>query len=159
MIEKENKLINDVILALLFNDKNLSKGEIIIDGFLDVFFDDIERPYLDNHAFILYDTEVVGADYIRLITKLKTIDNLYTEYSIRISGNYYKIFCFTLNPKYKKEFALLKEGKLTQIKEPTKSEILQYNSDNVKDVMNLLSEDINPVSKVLPEQDYVPQME
>ena len=56
MIEKENSLINDVILALLFNDKDLSKEEIIIDGFLDVFFDDIERPYLDNNAFILYDT-------------------------------------------------------------------------------------------------------
>lgn len=159
MIEKENSFIDDVILALLFNDKDLSKGEIKINGFLDVFFDDIERPYLDNHVFIMYDTNKVDGDYVRLLSKIENMPNYYSSYNIMISGVWYKVFCFTLNPKYKKEFDLLKKGKLTSIKSLTKSTILEYNFDEIADLSIFMSEDIPELEKIIPEQDFIPEME
>ena len=153
------KYVNDIILALLFSDKDLEKKDIFIKGFISVYFDDIERPYLDNHVFIMYDTNEVDGDYVRLLSKIENMPNYYSSYNIMISGVWYKVFCFTLNPKHKKEFDLLKKGKLTRIKSLTKSIILEYNFDEISDLSMFMSEDIPELKKIIPEQDFIPEME
>ncbi len=151
--------VNDIILALLFNDKGLAKKDIFIKGFMNIFFTDIERPYLDNHVFILYNTDLVDADYVRLLTKFENATNFYTSYSIKISGVWYKVFCFTAPPAYKKEIDLLKKGRLTDIKDPTKGMILQYNFDEIRELSTFMSNNIDELVKIIPEQNYIPEME
>ena len=151
--------VNDIILALLFNDKDLTKKDIFIKGFMNIFFTDIERPYLDNHVFIMYDTNEVDGDYVRLLSKIENMPNYYSSYNIMISGVWYKVFCFTVPPAYKKELDLLKKGRLTDIKDPTKGMILQYNFDEIRELSAFMSNNIDELVKIIPEQNYIPEME
>ena len=151
-------MINDIVLALLFSDKGITKNDVVIKGFVDIFLDDVERPYLDHHAFIMYDLSKVDANYIKLMGIFEEADNLYGSYSIRISGVFYKIFCFTINPAYYREYKYIKTGRFTEIKEPMKSIILEYNNDNITGLLKFMTND-SLVDKVIPEQDYIPPME
>lgn len=68
-------------------------------GFVDAFTDDINRPYLDNHIFLLYVANLnVKESYDRTI-KFKSLKSLYNVIDVRIKGVLCKLYTFCItNP-------------------------------------------------------------
>lgn len=68
-------------------------------GFVDAFTDDINRPYLDNHIFLLYVANLnVKESYNRTI-KFKSLKSLYNVIDVRIKGVLCKLYTFCItNP-------------------------------------------------------------
>lgn len=46
-------------------------------GFVKASFDDIDRPFLDNHFFLMYDWSVKDKQVAATEYKLRSFDNLY----------------------------------------------------------------------------------
>lgn len=68
-------------------------------GFVDAFTDDINRPYLDRHIFLLYvDTLDTKEAYDRTI-KFKSFKSLYNTVTVRIKGILCRVYAFCVtNP-------------------------------------------------------------
>ena len=82
-----------LIIPLL--DKNLTLEDISPEaGFIDVFSEDINKPYLDNHIFLLYDLTNTSAKAYSRNKKLESSKKLYDKYIITISGNEFIVYVF-----------------------------------------------------------------
>ena len=85
--------IHKFILPLL--DKGLSLEDISEDvGFCGMATYDPNRPYLDNHIFLIYSM-VMTNKAIAVRKKLASL-GIYNKIDCRIKGNPYRIFCFPI---------------------------------------------------------------
>lgn len=66
-------------------------------GFIDAYTNDTNKPYLDNHIFLLYLANLnVKESYDRTI-KFKHLKSLYGIYDMRIKGVLCKLYVFTIS--------------------------------------------------------------
>lgn len=79
--------------------------EITIDdlspnaGFVDAFTDDINRPYLDRHIFLLYINTLDTKEAYDRTIKFKSLKSLYNAIDVRIKGVLCKVYAFCItNP-------------------------------------------------------------
>lgn len=81
------------ILPLL-SDK-LTLDDISIEsGFCGMATKDINRPYLDNHIFLIYAMDMTNKA-IAIRKKLASLD-IHNKIDCRIKGKPYRIFCFPI---------------------------------------------------------------
>ena len=86
--------IHKFIIPLL--DKRLTLEDISEDvGFCGMATMDINRPYLDNHIFLIYSMEMTNKA-IAVRKKLASLDNLHSKINCRIKGKACRIFCFPI---------------------------------------------------------------
>ena len=75
-------------------------------GLVDAYFYDLDRPFLDNHIFLMYDPESKGKYVSSAIYRMKQLDSFYNSRTITVHGKPYYVYCYTTNPVINK----LKKG-------------------------------------------------
>ena len=126
-------------------------------GFVDIYSEDINRPYLDNHIFLMYDMSTTKEAFETNI-KLKSMKNLYNVYNIKINNNSYTLYAFTITSKS------IKNIKRNAFSFSDKEKMRIFAFWNFTDINAFM---LNPmsllricfVSKVVPEEDYIPSCE
>lgn len=136
MIIGNKTLSTRYILPFLFEEKELFCDKYC---FVNAYIGDINRPYLDNHIFLLfeYNTEVydkvnntIKSNKYYFDTKFITIDNiLYLEY------------IFVIPPINAEAIKVIKDGYYTNLSSETKLIIISFWKDyNLSYLSKLLNE-------------------
>lgn len=97
-------LFEKLILPLL--DEKLTKEDISKDyGFVGIYTNDINRPVLDNHTFLMYDLSVNSKYAYERDIRFRQFTNIYNTKIEMIGGKAYCIYAFTnVNPDIKRLF-------------------------------------------------------
>ena len=129
-------------------------------GFRGMFSYDINRPYLDNHVFLVYSRVTTGTS-IERDKRLKSLFCFYNRKVIKIKGISFLCYCFVC---YKPSIKAILSNKWC-ISDSDKLRIFKFwdfTDDSINDYMLhpsdiLFSETYEPV--VIPEWDYVEEYE
>ena len=133
-------------------DNTLSLEDFSDDaGFVDCYTEDINRPYLDYHIFLMYKWGKIKST--KVFYKIKKIPSFYGYKIIYINGESYIIYTFTSNCLINR----LKSG-LTILGDINKARILRFWS--FKDswvTSNVMRGTITcgPLPNIVPEEDYL----
>lgn len=128
-------------------------------GFINAFVEDINKPWLDNHIFILYKTSSIIPS---LEKEFKQNKYYYDTQNIVIDNVFYTKFIFIIPKEYKILIKGLKDNKLTNILPSDKLKILKFwNCLDFKNIEKLL-ENINSfdnnsikIPEIIPEEDSI----
>ena len=75
-MELKSYLLAKLIIPLL--DDNITREDVSPNsGFVGIYTEDINKPYLDNHIFLLYDSEVNTIEAMNRHKKFKLLDDIY----------------------------------------------------------------------------------
>lgn len=66
-------------------------------GFVNAYFQDINKPYLNNHVFLLYDCNAKGTCVLDYRKKLENLPEFYNKRIEYIQNKPYLIYCFVAN--------------------------------------------------------------
>lgn len=129
-------------------------------GFVGAYSEDINRPYLDNHIFLLYAYNVLTNEAIETWKKLKEARNLYNVYKFKIKNIPFIMFAFTIINKSIKYIIY----DSIALNENEKMRIISFWNLQDADINRYM---LNPkcvmynkfVNNVIPEQDYEPELE
>ena len=155
----ELKNLNDVSIYMIpLLDDNITLEDISPrSGFINAYTEDINRPYLENKIFLLYDSKVNTVESLNRFRKFSYLDTLYNIRYIQINKHPYTVYCFN-NPVYSKDIdSLTKIGKTITTK--ANLEINRFwNNVPVPDLVNrLFYRDYRigeSIRATLPEEDY-----
>jgi hypothetical protein len=142
------EIITKMILPIV--DSAISNEFIKSDcGFVNAYLEDINRPYLNNHIFLLYKNIPFCVDNI--LTHLKTF---YNKYDICIKGIWYKEYAFIRNLENSQDVKNILNG-IPNISASSESHILYfYHGDNICDYFHYHLP--IPLKKdILPIEDYI----
>ena len=81
-------LINSELELENFNEKT---------GFIGAYVEDIDRPYLDNHVFLLYKWDKNTENATSIFYKLKKLDSFHSYKTMYIDGKPVIVYTFTSN--------------------------------------------------------------
>lgn len=136
-------------------DKNLTKEDIDPKtGFVGVYDSDINRPYLDNHIFLVYDASVTTAEAYNRIKKFNTLKTIGTKYCITIKGKRYMVYAFMRNVSTKKIY--YRQNVFT---ENEMMQIIRFHKLEDNDINKIMLDPINAlyikhVKQSIQEEDY-----
>ena len=84
MVELNN--LNDVSIYIVpLIDPNISLVDISVEsGFVNAYTEDIDRPYLEDKVFMLYDTSVNTVESMNRYLKFSKLDTLHHIKYIKI---------------------------------------------------------------------------
>lgn len=104
-----SKNLNDVSIFItpLLNDKITLNDITEESGFINAYTSDINRPYLEDKIFLLYDSHVNTKESLERFCKFKNLDTLHNMTYMTINKHHYTVYCFN-NPIYKEEINNLK---------------------------------------------------
>ena len=152
----KNCLMAKLIIPLL--DDNIAKEDVSENsGLVGIYTEDINKPYLDNHIFLMYDTDVNTIEAMNRYRKFRQLDTLYNYRYVIINRKHYIIYTFTrVNNKeinniidnglvLKHKDALNIYNFWKDLDEKTSRRIFRINYTNSIDLKS-----------VLPEEDYYP---
>lgn len=84
-------------LAIPLLDSNITKDDLSKEaGFVDAYNENINRPYLTNHIFLLYEYYSNTEKSIKRDEKLKNSPYLYDEQVISINKKPYLLYTFSV---------------------------------------------------------------
>lgn len=145
-----------MIIPLL--DENLSPDLFTAEaGFINAYNLDINRPYLDNHIFLMYDADLSYPGNHRRNEKMMKLKNLYNRIMIRINGILVMIYTFCIN---KFGIRQILKGSIS-LSDNEKYDILQFWNKDIDVCMALATnKSFDEISNaIVPEQDYNPSKE
>lgn len=139
-----------------FTQEDFSKES----GFVDVYDTDINRPYLDNHIFIMYDLKVKTKEAMRRYNKFAKLKTLQGRRVIYVDGHPYLVYAFVrLNEELKLD---KKEKRGNVIYSKNKIRLMKFWKGMDDDINYKLAENISwqptPLTSV-PEEDYMVPIE
>lgn len=143
-----------LIIPLL--DETLTKEDISPEaGFLSIYSDDINRPYLDNHIFLLYDINIDTTISYDRNKKLSESKNLYKKYTVTIKGFPMTLYVFTITSKAIKNI----QQNVFNMSDQERMRIFRFwnmtDSDINAFMLNqLYLLNVKFVRKAIPEEDY-----
>ena len=143
------------ILPMLFDNKDFLYNKY---GFINVFIEDINKPWLDNHIFILYNSSGIPTV---LEKEFKANKYYYDTKHIVIDNVFYNEYIFTIPPEYKYIIKSFKGTCHNNLITEDKIKILKFwGLSDLKHIKNLLEEDISDCSlvergEIIPEEDYL----
>ena len=144
--------IAKVILPLVdekFDLKDFSDKE----GFVGVYFEDINRPFLDNHVFIMYNWDNKAST--KVFYKFKDMKSFYGYKIMYVKDVPYILYTFTSNSIVNR----LKKG-IATLRDVNKLRILQFWQFSDSWVTsNVMRGTVicDPPTEVVPEEDYLPE--
>ena len=155
------KNLNDVSIYIVpLIDDNITWQDLTVEsGFVNAFTSDINRPYLEDKVFLLYDSSVNTKESLERYLKFEHLDTIYNKRYITINKHHYTVYCFS-NLTYKKEISNLQQnGKVYDAK--AKGEIAMFwNNVPVPELGQRLYYEHyrfgEPITAQLPEEDYYP---
>ncbi len=134
-------------------DENISLDDIQDSTFIGCYTEDINRPYLDNHIFLLY--EWGNNKSSKVFYKFRGMKSFYGYKVIYIKGKSFIVYTFTSN----KNINILKNGNMI-LGDITKLRILRFWQFSDKWITyNIMRGTItcDPPTSILPEEDYLPE--
>lgn len=146
-----------LIIPLL--DEQITRKDISpAAGFIDAYSEDINRPYLDNHIFLLYASSVLTNESFETEKKLSSSKNLYGKYKIYIGNTYFILFAFTIINRSIKDIM----NNACALSNTDKMRVITFWGLTDADVNRYM---LNPlyvmyskfVNNVIPEEDYKPE--
>ena len=104
----ELKNLNDVSTYILpLVDDSITLDDVSTNsGFINAYTEDINRPYLEDKVFLLYDSKVNTVESMNRFRKFRDLDTLYNMKYIQINKHPYTVYCFS-NPTNKKDISSL----------------------------------------------------
>ena len=142
-------------LAIPLLNDNITLSDIEKDsGFVEAYFEDINRPYLTDHIFLMYDDTIKGEKVAKRFCKLGKLNSCYGKRFATINGKLYTVYMFTIN----KTIRNLRAGNIL-LSVTQKQKILDFwDHKDAWVTNNVLLETMyeHPEKSVLPEEDYVP---
>jgi hypothetical protein len=153
-------MINEVskFIVPLIDDK-ITESDLSEDtGFVNAYTTDKNRPYLNNHVFLLYKV-VNTKSSLNTFIKFKELNSLHNIRHIVINKEHYRIYSFVV---LNKDINQLKNGCLLK---DNKSivKILDFWSGKDDDLINRVLSPFQqlgkPVTATSPEEDYYPYEE
>lgn len=147
---------NLIKLAIPLLNADIKMSDIKEDsGFVGAYFEDINRPYLTDHMFLMYDDAVKGENVAKRFYKMKKLNSCHSSRIVRINDKPYTVYVFTINKTIKN----LREGNiLLSVKQ--KERILDFWDHRDSWITNnvlLGTMYEHPEPQVLPEEDYAPE--
>ena len=132
-------------------DNGISLDDIQDNTFVGCFTEDKNRPFLDNHIFLLYKWGKEKST--KVFYKFRQIKSFYGYKVMYINGESYIVYAFTSNPSINR----LKKGNAI-LGDVSKLRILrfwQYKDDWV--TINIMRGTVmcDPASGTVPEEDYL----
>lgn len=126
------------------------------NGFVEAYLEDINRPSLVNHIFLLYDGVLSTSKMMERDERFRSFGSLYSRKTIYISGNPYLIYTFvTLS----KDILDIKEGRI-----PYKNELLKkimhfwtIEDDFMFEIACDRNTRFEVEGLIVPEEDYIPE--
>lgn len=100
-------------------------------GLVDAYFYDMDRPFLDNHIFLMYDPECKDKYVSSAIYRMAQMDSFYNKRVIYVMGKPYYIYAYTLSPTIKK----LKNG-IVDCSSKEKTRMVNFWKDNDAWIVN-----------------------
>ena len=71
-------------------------------GFVNAFYYNKNKPFLDNHTFLMYDLKNTSKEAYEREKRLRNCKNIFSKEIIQIKGNYYLLYTFcNVNPDIK----------------------------------------------------------
>lgn len=132
-------------------DESISLNDIKDDTFVGCYTEDINRPYLDSHVFLLYKWDEDKST--KVFYNFKKAKSFYGYKIIYINGESYIVYTFTSNSNINR----LKSGNIT-LGDIAKLRILRFwqFTDNWV-TFNIMRGTVmcDPPSSILPEEDYL----
>lgn len=142
-------------LALPLIDDNLLKDDLSEKaGFVDAFTQDINRPFLNNHLFLMYSYNNTKESVTRYCKFLK-LPTLYKYYHVKIDKIMYIVYCFIKHPERKKDINNILKGSQYFISNSSKFNISSFYTEYditlclYNQHWNYIGENID----ILPEED------
>ena len=151
---KNYNLTTKLIIPLL--DDNITLEDISEEsGFVNAFTEDINKPYYDNHIFLLYKS-VDTIESLRRFQKFNVLETIHNIRYITINKEHYIVYTFV---KINKDINnILKCGQCFNPKDAL--EINNFWKDIDNDLFQRLFipqyEYTKDIKDVLPEEDYYP---
>lgn len=140
-------------IPLLNPDLKLSDIEST-SGFVEAYFEDINKPYLTDHIFLMYDDSVKGNNVALRFAKLGKLNSCYGTRIVRIKDKCYTVYTFTIDRTIRN----LRAGNIL-LSVSQKQRILDFWDHKDAWVTNnvlLGTMYEHPEQSVLPEEDYAP---
>ena len=142
-------------ITLPLIDSGFSKEDIKEDtGFKGLYFKDVDRPYLDNHIFMLYKWDNNNSNTTKIFYKFRDLKSFY-GYKIKyIDNEAYAVYAFTSNALVNR----LKQGS-SCLRDVNKARILEFwGLDDAWITLNVIRGTIacDRTLNSLPLEDYLP---
>lgn len=153
------KNLNDVSIFIVpLLDDNITLRDLSEEsGFVNAYTSDINRPYLEDKVFLMYNSRTNTKEALERFLKFRELDTLYNTRYITIDKVHYIVYCFT-SPKYKKAINSLKESGKTNNVEASNLISQFWNNVPVPDLTNRLFFSQYKfgecITAELPEEDY-----
>lgn len=87
--------LQDKLIIPLLDDGITAEDLKESKGFVGLYTSDINRPYLDNHVFLLFSLDCINSESVERGVKFSKLKNLYNRKLTRINGKLYDIYAFT----------------------------------------------------------------
>lgn len=124
------------ILPLMFDNKDILFSKY---GFVNAFLEDINRPWLDNHIFILYKTCSISSS---IEDDMKKNKYYYDTYQIVIDNQFYNEYVFIIPPEIKITVDSFKQFSYNVLSAENKMKILKFwNCFDFEHIYKLLHDD------------------
>jgi len=126
MINNERNLATKFIVPLMFQKYSRFLNYTNF-GFVNLYTADINRPYLDKHVFLVYETTANVGQYNELNETLKAHPNFYSKYGIRLDKKFYEVYAFLYDiGEYKSAIVEILSGTGCLLPYQTKVKILKF---------------------------------
>lgn len=146
--------LKKVVFPLI--DDGLSADDLSEEtGFVDMYFEDINRPYLDNHLFLLYNWDDKKSS--KVFYKYKKLPTFYGYKVMYINKIPYIVYTFTSNSLINR----LKNGTAI-LRDINKQRILQFwQFSDAWITLNVMRGTVicDPPEDSVPEEDFMPDAE
>lgn len=152
-LDPKNRTITTMFLLPLILDSK----DILFKyyGFINAFIEDINRPWLDNHIFILYKVSSVSNTIQEEFKKNKWY---YDTKNIIIDGEYYEEYIFVVKPELKEIVNNFKNYSYNILTTDDKIKILKFwNCFDFDHIYSLLSEDNEPKNLIEDRKEIIPE--
>lgn len=145
-------------IAIPLLNEDLELKDIQDDsGFVEAYFEDINKPSLTNHIFLMYDAKSQGKNTAQCLYKLQKLKNRYGTRTIYIKNKPYIVYSFTINGTIRN----LRDGNII-LNPLQKQRVLDFWKFKDGWIMNnvlLGTMYEHPETSILPEEDYSPEFD
>lgn len=138
------------LIPVLFN--KLPKKYISYEstGFVNAYMRDINRPFLDKHLFMVYESKSISSkEYYELENQMKGLPDYYCMYTYRIDTKFYKVFVYAIGTVYwNSDVASLLQNEWHQVSYQSRLKILKYWGLTISSEEHKVLFDLEVVAKV-----------
>lgn len=152
-------MANALKLIIPLLDESLTLNDFSQEaGFSDAYLEDINRPSLVNHIFLLYDGNLDTVSKLERDEKLRKCNTLYSRKTIYIDKKPYLLYIFVI---VSRSIIRIRDGNIPYSPKDLTRIMLFWNltDDFINDLMIYRNKTFTTEGIIVPEEDYIPSWE